>query len=128
MIPFRETPLANGLVITYYNASSHYFGEYYRVKVVLSIEIGIPDEATTVDSSLAPADEIGNDSFTYRRVLERMAVREAEVPRVIEVLVDEYLSHALPYLSSPDFPQKAYLAERRSVCHHHDRQRRYTTA
>lgn len=42
----------------------------------------------------------------YERVLERLGVLQADVPRVRGELVEEFARNALPYLQRADFAQK----------------------
>src|SRR5262245_48938026 len=83
---FREISLDNGLAVKCFDESQHYFGEYYRVRVVLTINI---NPCTISSDHRYRVDEV-HDKACFRKSFERMGVRRDDVDRVTEELVDDF--------------------------------------
>lgn len=83
--------LSSDNILTVYDQTRVYFGDYYHVKLVIKGDITSPDSAKTA---------------AYHRILEKMAVPSANVDTAINSLLSEFVGSSLPYLNSPDFVEK----------------------
>ena len=89
MTPFRIERLANGIVLSCFDRSNRYFGDYNRVCV--EIRMTVPTEAEPLE---------------LVRQLERMAVPGARVAAVRDKLVEDFLANAGRYLVHADYPRR----------------------
>lgn len=121
MSPFREERLANGLQILFTDESNRYFGDYHRVCVTATLVCHIDElPAATADEAELRRQALAQfgEQLTVVRRFERMGVATAEVDAVRMALVDDFLTHASPYLARPGYPRALIAAElkRRSGC------------
>lgn len=94
--------LHNGLIITIYDHSKVYFGDYHHVRV--NIVCSFDDSA--INSLSCCPDEIDLRSILYTRTLERMGVPSKDVESVTDSLLKDFRLNSLPYISSQEFPKK----------------------
>lgn len=87
--------LSSGNILTVYDQTKVYFGDYYHVKLSIKGDISSPDAAKTA---------------VYHRILEKMAVPSANVDTAIKTLLAEFAGSSLQYLNSPDFVEKFIAA------------------
>lgn len=105
---FREERLENGLHIRFTDQSNRYFGDYHRVCVVATLVCRLSELPTATDEEAAlrrQALAAFGEQLTIVKRFERMGVASADVARVRTALVDDFLSHASPYLSRPGYPR-----------------------
>lgn len=121
MSPFREERLANGLLLLFADESNRYFGDYHRVCVTATLLCrlaGLP--AATADQAELRRQALAlfGEQLTVVRRFERMGVATAEVDAVRMALVDDFLTHAGPYLARPGYPGALVASElkRRRSC------------
>jgi len=102
--------LANGLELFLEESSNRYFGDYHRVRLILTCDL--PVSAVWLGDADDPAAEairlrgLLGDSVRYEKVLERMGVPGADVARVRRQLLDDFSATARLYLESPEFPSR----------------------
>jgi len=96
-------PLGVAHSITLTDQTRHYFGGYYHVKLLACCDI--PLEKSYFDNAEDFAAALGKMGTTVRfeRVLEKMAVPEAEIASIRNQLTKAFHETAVAYLSSPDF-------------------------
>ena len=94
--------LHNGLVVTIYDQSKVYFGDYHHVRV--SIICSFSDSA--INSLPCCPDETVLRSILYTRTLERMGVPSKDVEIVTDTLLNNFRLNSLPYISSHEFLKK----------------------
>jgi len=94
--------LHNGLIITIYDHSKVYFGDYHHVKI--NIVCSFDDLA--INSLSCCPDEIDLRSILYTRTLDRMGVPSKDVESVTDSLLNDFRLNSLPYISSQEFPKK----------------------
>jgi hypothetical protein len=109
--PIRVLPLPNGLTVAFFDHSRRYFGDYYRVK--LEVVCRIPLSAGNFASDEAYAEALGfyGNEVVYSRSEEQMGVPSADIKVTLERLIENFMEHSLPYVSSPRFPEKFVHAE-----------------
>lgn len=83
--------LSSGSILTVYDLTKVYFGDYYHVKLEITGDITSPST---------------DRKAVYRRTLEKMAVSSEMVETAIQSLLSEFELNSLPYLNSPDFADK----------------------
>jgi hypothetical protein len=109
--PIKEIPLANGLVIRFFNRTSHYYGDFYRVKLEINCEIPVRAEYFANEDALAEAMAIFGKPLVYGRSVEQMGVPSTEIDRVLSRLMAFFEEHSLSYFATASFPQKYVLTE-----------------
>lgn len=90
-----EIKLYSGNILTVYDLTKVYFGDYYHVRLEIKGEITSPNSEKTA---------------VYHRMLEKMAVPSAIVDSALQSLLSEFVSNSLLYLNSPDFAEKFIAA------------------
>jgi hypothetical protein len=101
----KEYHLAGGVTAVIRDASRHYFGGYYHVRLQVTAEV--PLCADWFETPLEYDNALGclGRSVRFSRVLEKMAVPQAEIAAVRTALLDSFEANLLSYLSRPDFPR-----------------------
>jgi len=102
---YSELVISGNSIVRFYDHSSIYFGDYYHVRLEARCEFELPGCQEVVPGSLVSEETLPNPAV-YTRTLERMAVPSASVEDVKGALIEDFRKNTLPYLSSPDFPQK----------------------
>lgn len=90
-----EIVLISGNILTVYDLTKVYFGDYYHVKLEVQGTITSQNSEKTA---------------IYRRILGKMAVPSTKVDTTIQLLLSDFGSSSLPYLNSPDFAEKFIAA------------------
>jgi hypothetical protein len=111
----RDLTLVNGLIITFKSQSHRYFGDYYRVKLVITSIVPVLAEYFIVPEEYEQARELLGEEFEYRREIENMGVPSTEIERTVQRLIDDFIEHSVPYFSADDFPGKMIAAEFRKA-------------
>jgi len=108
--PLHTLNLSNGLLVSIYDQTTVYFGDYYhvRVKIICSLHSG-----ASVWKQLCPENAV-LQSVAYTRILEKMAVPSEDVECVKKSLLNDFDRNSLPYISSAGFPKKMIDNELRS--------------
>ena len=94
--------LTNGLKVSISDYTKVYFGDYHHVRVQIHCSL---DESSHKFKQLL-SDSINPGDISYTRTLERMGVPSSEIESVITALLKDFELNSLPYLSSPEFPNK----------------------
>jgi hypothetical protein len=107
----REISLENGLIVSFYQHTHRYFGDYHRIKVEIICEVPVLEEYFTSQAEFVEARASLGSKAVFRRKLELMGVSSAEVEQSLEGVIANFSSHSLSYLASPLFPRKLVHAE-----------------
>jgi len=97
---YRQMSLDNGLEIIIRDLSRVYFGDYHLVRLEITCRTG-KGFATDDDIGLS-----GDVPAEFRRIVEKMGVPSSEIEAARELLIQDFLSNSLAYLSAADFPVK----------------------
>ena len=112
MTKLREETQDNGLRIVFEDQSNRYFGDYHRICIVVSICCDLQalsnDEETDL---LTRARQKFGDTLTITKRIEKMGVAGDDVDRVKDALINDFLNHAAPYLTRPEYPLSLVRAE-----------------
>jgi hypothetical protein len=100
--------LTNGLTISIYDQTKVYFGDYHHVR--LNLVCTFDTDAEEINRYCPEAPTLR--SLSYSRIMEKMGVPSHDVARVMNSLITDFQLNALPYISSPEFPQKMIATER----------------
>jgi hypothetical protein len=109
MMMLEREALANGLELLFRDESNRYFGDYHRVCVIATIVC--PVGAIEDPELQRQVSDVFGEQLLVEKQFERMGVASADVDKVRQALVDDFVSHALNYLSRPDYPRLLALAE-----------------
>jgi hypothetical protein len=90
------------LTIRVYDLTKVYFGDYHHVRIKIAC---YPDKVTA-GWGQCTADSIDTGNISYIRTLEKMGVPSVDIENVKNDLLNDFKVNSIPYLSSPDFPQK----------------------
>lgn len=94
MEPIHSVTLSNGLIISVYDQTKPYFGDYFHVKIEIRL---IPPENCF-------ATEGDNNSQSYSKIIRKMGVPSDAVTIERQKLIDDFITTSLPYLSLTDTP------------------------
>lgn len=108
--PLRCWHLPSGLDVLLYDATSHYFGGYYHVRLEVRVDVPLQGEFLPDPGVRDEARRLLGDVLTYRRRLERMAVLGDDVEAVRGDLVQTFEA-GMGYLGHPDFCRRFVAAE-----------------
>jgi hypothetical protein len=109
--PIRILPLPNGLSISVFNNTRRYFGDYFRVSVEIVCRIPLLAEYFTDSDEFAVACSKLGSEVVYTRNEEQMGVPSAGVGEALDRLVENFIDHSFPYVSSSQFPRKVVHAK-----------------
>ena len=101
----KEIPLENNLNVCFYNHNHRYFGDYHRVKVEITCKVPLKEEYFTTRAECVEAINTLGLSALFKRSVEQMGVSSDELEPCLERIIDNFISHALSYLASPEFPR-----------------------
>ena len=107
----RTYKLADGWQAIVSNATRHYYGGYFHVRLHVAAEVAL--SAEWFESQIVYEDalrRLGNP-VTFKRVLEKMAVPDSEIDSVLQDLISAFETNLVPYLLRPDFPRRFVISE-----------------
>lgn len=107
----REMSLGNGLIVRFFDLSRHYYGDFHLVKVEITCEIPLSCDYFDVQSDFEEACIRFGESVLYRRAVERMGIPSTAIEMVTEQLIENFVSHSLPYFAAPGFPRRFLKTE-----------------
>ena len=113
MTTIKDIFLDNGLEISFSDKSNRYFGDYHRICVIVTISYAVDHLADDVLRLQAAA--VHGERIEVTRHLVRMAVPSAECEQVRKSLVDDFMRHAVEYLSRPNYPRLLVAAKLRKT-------------
>ena len=86
----RELPLPNGLSVSFFDHSSQYFGDYYRVKLEIYCNMPVLPRFFVDPQDFVRARSLLGEEVIYSRFKERMGVPSHEIDSVLESLVANF--------------------------------------
>lgn len=107
----REIPLENGLLVRFCDHTRHYYGDFHLVKIEVVCEVPLRSDYLDDAGDLADALVLLGDPARYRRIMEQMGVPSTSIVSVRERLIENFISHSLPYLASSRFPARFLHSE-----------------
>ena len=109
----REEILENGVILRFSDQSNRYFGDYHRVKIVVSGTIVVDGRyfPLTNGTTLESAINCLGESLTVERSLEAMGVPSSAVESKRNELIKTFVETSMPYMARADFPIKSIQAE-----------------
>ena len=112
----RDLTLANGLIVTFTSQSQRYFGDYYRVKLVIRTKTPVLAGYFDTPEEFAQACALLGEEVEYHREIEQMGIPSTEIERAVTRIIDDFIAHSGSYFSERDFPRKMVVAEfRRAI-------------
>ncbi|MBK5275449.1 MAG: hypothetical protein JJE30_10410 [Desulfuromonadales bacterium] len=111
----KVCPLGGGIQATVTDATSHYFGGYYHVRIRVSADVPVSAAAFSVPADYQDAITRLGSSVRLYRTLEKMAVPEGEIDSVRRHLLESFDANVLPYLLRDDFADSFVLSEYRKA-------------
>ena len=109
MTTIKEERLGNGLGISFADESNRYFGDYHRVCVIAAIRCDLT--GLTDENLRAQAIALYGETLQVEKRFERMGVPSADVDKVRNELIEDFMRHAATYLARPDYPGLLVAAE-----------------
>ena len=107
--------LGGNIPATLTDATRHYFGGYFHVRIQLTADIPVSAGAFAGPADLQDAVERLGSSVRLCRTLEKMAVPEAELDSVRLHLLTSFDANVLPYLQRDDFADSFVRNEYRNA-------------
>ncbi|HET6420306.1 MAG TPA: hypothetical protein VFG19_09130 [Geobacteraceae bacterium] len=111
----KKIPLKNGLIISIYDHTVRYYGDFYLVKIEIVCEIPLRREYFENENEYDQAWRILGENACYRRFMEQMGVPSTGIERAREIIIKNFVDHSLPYFSSENFPGKFVLSQYRKA-------------
>ncbi len=97
--PWKILELGRGVCLVARDETNRYFGDYHRVRLVVSVIWPLPESISAQQEEL---------SVELLKVLEQMAVAGQDVERVRNELFDDFVRHARQYLLSDGFAERLW--------------------
>jgi hypothetical protein len=107
--------LNGGLLATVSDATRHYFGGYYHVRIEISADIPVSVSAFAGPDEHRQAVSLLGNSVHMFRSLEKMAVPAEEIDAVHRHLLESFEATVLPYLQREDFAASYVQSEYRAA-------------
>jgi hypothetical protein len=107
----REVLLPNGLILQYFDHTRNYYGDYYLVRMEIAFNVPVLAEYFKDRETYVEAKRILGEEIAYSRIEEQMGVPSSNIDGVMDRLIANFTDHALPYISSGNFPHKFVLAK-----------------
>lgn len=95
--------LDNGLTATVHDETSHYFGGYFHVRIMMRVMVPLRAVLFDVSAEFEDALQRIGKSVSFERTLEKMAVPEQDLDSVRVQLLQSCETNLLPYLNRSDF-------------------------
>jgi hypothetical protein len=93
--------------------TSHYFGGYYHVRILITADVPVSVAAFAGQAEFEDALRILGTSVRFSRTLEKMAVPEGKIDEVRRHLLDSFDNTMLPYLKRDGFCSNLLQSEYR---------------
>jgi hypothetical protein len=106
VISMQNITLDNGLTLLFTDTTRRYYGNFFRVRIVVSCCIPLMEQHCPTHEDREQLRSFLGEAATYERTLEKMGVPEEEIGTVRDHLVAKFLETSAPYLSDPAFPQR----------------------
>jgi hypothetical protein len=107
--------LADGLQATVTDATRHYFGGYYHVRIEVSSYIPVSTTVFADPTEHREALRLLGNSAHLSRSLEKMAVPVEEIDTVRRHLLESFEATVLPYLLRDHFADSFVRSEYRAA-------------
>lgn len=102
----QSITLGNGLTVQFSDRTRRYYGNFYRVRIVVSCSIPITEQYCPSHEDREQLRRLFGEAASYERILEKMGVPEEETGTVRDHLLAKFLETSAPYLADPVFPQR----------------------
>lgn len=107
--------LGGGILATVNDRTSHYFGGYYHVRILVRADVPVSAAAFDVELDYHDAVRRLGPSVSFSRTLEKMAVPGSELDYVRQQLLASFDATMLPYLTRDDFAASFVRSEYRKA-------------
>lgn len=111
----RTCTLGDGLQAWLSDQTSHYFGGYYHVRILVSAVVPLSAGVFADEQEYQDAVQRLGTVVTFSRTLEKMAVPDSEIDAVRQQLLADFETNVLPYLVRDDFPGSFVRSEYRKA-------------
>ena len=102
----KEIPLENDLHVHIYDASRRLAGDRWLVKLITRIHFKVDDVWDEGDTNLptkSAVRQLLGSELVFEQNQTRHFIDEKEKEAVFQDMVDNFLTHSVPYLSHPEF-------------------------
>lgn len=103
--------LDSALCMTLLDQTSHYFGGYYHVKVLVFCDVPVRQSYFEDAAEYNDVVTLLGESVRFERILEKMAVPESGIESVRNQLTQTFHETSGSYLSVPDFAARFIRSE-----------------
>lgn len=101
--PIKTCALGGAVTATVMDATRHYFGGYFHVRIQVRAVIPVTEECFGDGAEYEDARKRLGASVEFCRTLEKMAVPASELETVKQQLLSAFDANLLPYLQRNDF-------------------------
>ena len=111
----KTCTLAGGVTAEVADATSHYFGGYYHVKIRICADVPVTPASFDTDGDFRDALCRLGSTVRFSRDLEKMAVPVGEIADIRRQLLEAFDTNVLSYLSRNDFAVSFVRSEYRRI-------------
>jgi hypothetical protein len=109
--PLRTYSMEYGCQVVISDASRHYYGGYYHVRLRVAAAVELTAEWFENRAAYEDALRRLGSPVIFSRILEKMAVPDVEIDSVRQSLISAFETNLVPYLVRPDFPRRFVISE-----------------
>ena len=102
----QNITLDNGLTLLFTDTTRRYYGNFFRVRIVVSCSIQLTELLCPSLEDFEQLRGFLGEAAPYERILEKMGVPEQEIGTVKDHLLAKFVETSVPYLADPAFPQR----------------------
>jgi hypothetical protein len=111
----KTTDLKNGLRLEIYDSSRSVGGDRWQVVLTAKIKIPVNMLSRGADTPVAfNVDDITSsigEKVCFEQKRERNFIEKKEKDKILNNLIDLYLSSSIDYVSNPDFPKRYIIRQ-----------------
>jgi hypothetical protein len=107
----REIPLANGLTVSFTDATRRYFGDYHQVRVEIRCEVPLSAQLFDEPEAYQVALKLLGPAVVYLKQVEHQGVPTLGTADAIQKVVQQFIDHSLSYFGSEAFPRRLVQSE-----------------
>ena len=107
----REIPLANGLTVSFADATRRYFGDYHQVRVEVSCEVPLSAGLFDDQASFEAALKLLGTKVCYLKQVEHQGVPTLGTADAVQKVIQQFIDHSLGYFGSEAFPRRFVQSE-----------------
>ncbi|GAM11558.1 hypothetical protein OR1_03874 [Geobacter sp. OR-1] len=107
----REIRLDNTVLVRFIDQTTHYYGGFFHVSVLVVCEVGVIPEHCSAGLNYEETVMLLGPTALFKKRLDRMGVPQEEIESMKTQLIDQFWEFSRGYLSDSTFPCRLISAE-----------------